>query len=202
MEVNREEQVRAASSTSATSMSRFNSEAFVLHCSSQEKTKIAVNLNKSREMTRAHLQGQLRNKEAENNRLTVQLRVFDQTRERACHRKCRIWSYTLSFPVFGENPEWAKDGDQWFKVPYSGSEEGGRKGTRISEESLPSTEAESSEVWRCDWEMLRWTEREGSGLFLKSALSMFLRNPPLNFTYSLGGDTGSSTDQGQSRAGF
>ena len=32
-------------------------------------------MTKSVEATRAHLQGQLRNKEAENNRLTVQLRV-------------------------------------------------------------------------------------------------------------------------------
>lgn len=50
-------------------------------CSSQEKTKSAVNLNKSGEVTRAHLQGQLRNKEAEKNRLTVQLRVFFQAVE-------------------------------------------------------------------------------------------------------------------------
>lgn len=48
-------------------------------CSSQEKTKSAVNLTKSVEATRAHLQGQLRNKEAENERLTVQLRVRPQT---------------------------------------------------------------------------------------------------------------------------
>lgn len=46
----------------------------------QEKTKSAVNLNKSVEVTRAHLQGQLRNKEAENNRLTVQLRSLERTR--------------------------------------------------------------------------------------------------------------------------
>ncbi len=37
--------------------------------------KSAVYMTKSVEATRAHLQGQLRNKEAENNRLTVQLRV-------------------------------------------------------------------------------------------------------------------------------
>lgn len=37
--------------------------------------KSAVHMTKSAEATRAHLQGQLRNKEAENNRLTVQLRV-------------------------------------------------------------------------------------------------------------------------------
>ncbi|XP_056913140.1 outer dense fiber protein 2-like isoform X4 [Takifugu flavidus] len=45
----------------------------------QEKIKSAVNLTKSVEATRAHLQGQLRNKEAENNRLTVQLRSLEKT---------------------------------------------------------------------------------------------------------------------------
>uniref|UniRef100_A0A3Q4GU21 Uncharacterized protein n=1 Tax=Neolamprologus brichardi TaxID=32507 RepID=A0A3Q4GU21_NEOBR len=39
------------------------------------RRKDAVHMTKSAEATRAHLQGQLRNKEAENNRLTVQLRV-------------------------------------------------------------------------------------------------------------------------------
>lgn len=46
-----------------------------LQWSSQENIKSAVHVTKSVEATRAHLQGQLRNKEAENNRLTVQLRV-------------------------------------------------------------------------------------------------------------------------------
>lgn len=50
-------------------------------CSTQERTQSAVNLSKSVEVTRAHLQGQLRNKEAESNRLTVQLRVLYQTVE-------------------------------------------------------------------------------------------------------------------------
>lgn len=43
--------------------------------SSQASIKDAVHMSKSVEATRAHLQGQLRSKEAENNRLTVQLRV-------------------------------------------------------------------------------------------------------------------------------
>ncbi|XP_061587135.1 outer dense fiber protein 2-like isoform X1 [Cololabis saira] len=45
----------------------------------QENIKSAVHLTKSVEATRAHLQGQLRNKEAENNRLTVQLRTLERT---------------------------------------------------------------------------------------------------------------------------
>ncbi|XP_033960563.1 outer dense fiber protein 2-like isoform X2 [Pseudochaenichthys georgianus] len=45
----------------------------------QENIKSAVQVNKSVEATRAHLQGQLRNKEAENNRLTVQLRTVERT---------------------------------------------------------------------------------------------------------------------------
>ncbi|XP_055007546.1 outer dense fiber protein 2-like isoform X2 [Boleophthalmus pectinirostris] len=45
----------------------------------QDYTKSAVNFTKSVEATRAHLQGQLRSKEAENNRLTVQLRTLERT---------------------------------------------------------------------------------------------------------------------------
>ncbi|XP_034744098.1 outer dense fiber protein 2-like isoform X2 [Etheostoma cragini] len=45
----------------------------------QENIKSAVHMTKSVEATRAHLQGQLRNKEAENNRLTVQLRTVERT---------------------------------------------------------------------------------------------------------------------------
>ncbi|XP_041848546.1 outer dense fiber protein 2-like isoform X2 [Melanotaenia boesemani] len=45
----------------------------------QENIKSAVHMTKSVEATRAHLQGQLRNKDAENNRLTVQLRSLERT---------------------------------------------------------------------------------------------------------------------------
>ncbi|KAM6918434.1 outer dense fiber protein 2-like isoform 1-T1 [Xenentodon cancila] len=45
----------------------------------QENIKSAVHLTKSMEATRAHLQGQLRNKEGENSRLTVQLRTLERT---------------------------------------------------------------------------------------------------------------------------
>ncbi|XP_030608267.1 outer dense fiber protein 2 isoform X1 [Archocentrus centrarchus] len=45
----------------------------------QENIKSAVHVTKSVEATRAHLQGQLRNKEAENNRLAVQLRALERT---------------------------------------------------------------------------------------------------------------------------
>ncbi|XP_014853762.1 PREDICTED: outer dense fiber protein 2-like isoform X3 [Poecilia mexicana] len=45
----------------------------------QENIKSLVHTTKSIETTRAHLQGQLRNKEAENNRLTVHLRSLERT---------------------------------------------------------------------------------------------------------------------------
>uniref|UniRef100_A0A3B1ICP5 Outer dense fiber protein 2-like n=1 Tax=Astyanax mexicanus TaxID=7994 RepID=A0A3B1ICP5_ASTMX len=45
----------------------------------QENTESVVQLSRSVDTTRAHLQGQLRNKEAENNRLTVQLRGLERT---------------------------------------------------------------------------------------------------------------------------
>lgn len=41
----------------------------------QDHVKTTNELSKSLESTRAHLQGQLRNKEAENNRLSVQIKV-------------------------------------------------------------------------------------------------------------------------------
>lgn len=43
--------------------------------SPQDNAKSTTALSKSLESTRAHLQGQLRSKEAENNRLTVQIKV-------------------------------------------------------------------------------------------------------------------------------
>lgn len=52
-----------------------SAECLCLHWSPQENIKSAVHLTKSVEATRAHLQGQLHHKEADNNRLTVQLRV-------------------------------------------------------------------------------------------------------------------------------
>nr|XP_020447110.1 outer dense fiber protein 2-like isoform X3 [Monopterus albus] len=54
-------------------------ELMALRREEQENRKTAVHLTKSVEATRAHLQGQLRNKEAENNRLTVQLRTLERT---------------------------------------------------------------------------------------------------------------------------
>ncbi|XP_014906536.1 outer dense fiber protein 2-like isoform X1 [Poecilia latipinna] len=45
----------------------------------QENIKSLVHTTKSIDTTRAHLQGQLRNKEAENNRLTVHLRSLERT---------------------------------------------------------------------------------------------------------------------------
>lgn len=48
---------------------------FVLHTPGQEHVKTTSELSKSLESTRAHLQGQLRNKEADNNRLSVQIKV-------------------------------------------------------------------------------------------------------------------------------
>ncbi|XP_023259124.1 outer dense fiber protein 2-like [Seriola lalandi dorsalis] len=45
----------------------------------QGNIKTAVHMTKSVEATRVHLQGQLHNKEAENNRLTAQLRTLERT---------------------------------------------------------------------------------------------------------------------------
>uniref|UniRef100_A0A8C7H3M6 Uncharacterized protein n=1 Tax=Oncorhynchus kisutch TaxID=8019 RepID=A0A8C7H3M6_ONCKI len=49
----------------------------------QENTENAVHATKSVETTRAHLQGQLHSKEADNNRLTVQLRVTHKFRHQS-----------------------------------------------------------------------------------------------------------------------
>lgn len=46
----------------------------------QDNAKSTADLSKTLETTRAHLQGQLRGKEAENNRLSVQIKV--------CHEIC------------------------------------------------------------------------------------------------------------------
>lgn len=81
-ELRREEQVRTADAFSQNLAA--SDKIICVCCSSQEKIKSAVNLTKSVEVTRAHLQGQLRNKEAENNRLTVQLRVLYQTLNMSC----------------------------------------------------------------------------------------------------------------------
>ncbi|XP_060928890.1 outer dense fiber protein 2 [Limanda limanda] len=57
----------------------------------KENTKSTADLSKSLESTRAHLQGQLRSKEAENNRLTVQMknleRAADQQKAELEHLK-------------------------------------------------------------------------------------------------------------------
>ncbi|XP_029381022.1 protein BCAP-like [Echeneis naucrates] len=45
----------------------------------QDNIKTAVHMTKSVEATRVHLQGQLHNKEAENNRLTAKLRTLERT---------------------------------------------------------------------------------------------------------------------------
>uniref|UniRef100_A0A8C6USL3 Uncharacterized protein n=1 Tax=Neogobius melanostomus TaxID=47308 RepID=A0A8C6USL3_9GOBI len=60
----------------------------------QDSVKSRVHLSKSAEATRAHLQGQLRSKEAENNRLTVQLRTLERT---ATQRKLEIEDLKASF---------------------------------------------------------------------------------------------------------
>lgn len=63
-------------------------------------------MTKSVEATRAHLQGQLRNKEAENNRLTVQLRVQTPSislllsRETASKTMCDILAHPYGYAVF------------------------------------------------------------------------------------------------------
>lgn len=54
-------------------------ELMTLRRREMENTESVVQLSRSVEATRAHLQGQLRNKEAENNRLMVQLRGLERT---------------------------------------------------------------------------------------------------------------------------
>uniref|UniRef100_A0A3B1IEW1 Outer dense fiber protein 2-like n=1 Tax=Astyanax mexicanus TaxID=7994 RepID=A0A3B1IEW1_ASTMX len=54
-------------------------ELMTLRRREMENTESVVQLSRSVDTTRAHLQGQLRNKEAENNRLTVQLRGLERT---------------------------------------------------------------------------------------------------------------------------
>ncbi|XP_036939513.1 protein BCAP-like isoform X2 [Acanthopagrus latus] len=54
-------------------------ELMALRREEQENMKSAVHMTKTVEATRAHLQGQLRHKEAENNRLTVQIRTLERT---------------------------------------------------------------------------------------------------------------------------
>ncbi|XP_061653515.1 outer dense fiber protein 2-like isoform X4 [Phyllopteryx taeniolatus] len=54
-------------------------ELMYLQQKEQENIKSALNIAKSAEGTRARIQGQLRNKEAENNRLTVQVRTLERS---------------------------------------------------------------------------------------------------------------------------
>ncbi|KAK5919718.1 hypothetical protein CgunFtcFv8_023589 [Champsocephalus gunnari] len=77
----------------------------------QENIKSAVQVNKSVEATRAHLQGQLRNKEAENNRLTVQLRTVERT---MTEQKMEIDDLKASIPSLSEKA--AKDKDSLKKA--------------------------------------------------------------------------------------
>lgn len=60
--------------------------------STQDNAKSTAALSKSLESTRAHLQGQLRSKEAENNRLTVQIKV--------CHIKTFLPMFNLHVHLF------------------------------------------------------------------------------------------------------
>ncbi|XP_038157458.1 outer dense fiber protein 2-like isoform X1 [Cyprinodon tularosa] len=60
----------------------------------QANVKSVVHITKSAETTRAHLQGQLRNKEVENNRLTVQLRSLERT---VIEQKLEIEQLKVSF---------------------------------------------------------------------------------------------------------
>uniref|UniRef100_A0A3Q3JZE5 Outer dense fiber protein 2 n=1 Tax=Monopterus albus TaxID=43700 RepID=A0A3Q3JZE5_MONAL len=51
----------------------------LLDSEKQNNTKSTADLSKNLESTRAHLQGQLRNREADNNRLTVQIKNLERT---------------------------------------------------------------------------------------------------------------------------
>ncbi len=66
----------------------------------QDNAKNTAELSKSLESTRAHLQGQLRSKEAENNRLTVQTKVCRGHRLSVQVQKTIICDYLLTVVVF------------------------------------------------------------------------------------------------------
>lgn len=74
MELRREEQVSTAFSVDALSCCLLK-HLLKLASALQENVKSALNLTKSVEATRAHLQAEVRNKETENNHLTAQLQV-------------------------------------------------------------------------------------------------------------------------------
>lgn len=97
---------------------------------------------------------------------------------------------------FGENTDWAKDGDWWSKRLHRLFDWEGITGQRSSEESQQSTETESWEVWSCNWEMLSATEGKGMKLqqrWFMLLLLFFFRI--LLLLSSLGPQTGCSTGQ-------
>lgn len=73
--------------------------------------------------------------------------------------------HTCGFMVFagsGETHNRAEAGDWWSEGVYHLSVCEGSTGQRISEESHPSSETESGEIWSCYWEMLRTAEGKGT----------------------------------------
>ncbi|XP_029970759.1 outer dense fiber protein 2-like [Salarias fasciatus] len=77
-----------------------------LHKEEQENIKSAVHITKSVEATRAHLQGQLRNKEAQNNRLSIQLRTLERT---VVEQKLQIADLRASVASAGEKAAQEKE---------------------------------------------------------------------------------------------
>lgn len=165
-------------------------------CSLQEKIKSAVNLTKSVDLTRAHLQGQLRNKEAENNRLTVQMRVLYQTvnmswkmqnsvihprlfslwREPWLSKRWRSRIWTTIFHLWQKKLKKSKN--LWRKLVKHRSWE-------LRNSKLPSRNA-----------TMNWKRRYDDEKYL------FLIFSILNSIRRLGRDTGPSTNQCPIRTGF
>lgn len=146
----------------------------------QENIRSTVHMTKSVEAARAHLQGQLRNKEAENNRLTVQLRV--QNMLSACCSlgkvisgiRLYIYSVFVCFLDSGENNNWTEDGNWWSESVHDRSVWDNQTGQRGPQEGHASSETSGWEIWSRYWKMLCAVERKG--INLKKDFCFFFTN--------------------------
>ena len=150
----------------------------------QENTESVVQQSRSVESTRAHLQNQLRSKEADNNRLTVQFRVYcslltystpiDHIDQWGQAQALPQWNFTpvklypsetkrclCASSGCGEDCHGAEAGDWWLEESDQCCFWKGIAGEGCLEEGDPGSEAEGREVWGGRGEMLRPAEREG-----------------------------------------
>lgn len=120
--------------------------------STQENAKSTAALSKSLESTRAHLQGQLRSKEAENNRLAVQIKVgrivtfppvFNQLYPSAACNSVPVWSNLPTAPEPGASDQPAEGRDGASAGAAGETEAAGQRRQGVSETSHASPEAAS-----------------------------------------------------------